>query len=139
MIVKNLANADDRFLLARLYEISGDWPKARVAYRELNLRTRNTRDMEILNRRPLYLGQFVNSLLRNHKGKDDQDLSEAEDLVDELKQLQPNQLNTLVLEVEVARARNEVEKAVGLIQSAVTRPGLGAARDQNARRASLRS
>ena len=124
LVGKNLANADDRFLLARLYEISDDWPRARQAYRELNLRTRNTRDMETLNRRPLYLGQFVNSLLRNHKVKDDQDLSEAEDLVDELKQLQPNQLNPLVLEVEVARARNEVEKAVGLIQTAVARPGL---------------
>ena len=52
LISKNLANAEDRFLLAHLYEISGDWPKARVAYRELNLRTKNTRDMEILNRRP---------------------------------------------------------------------------------------
>lgn len=124
LVAQNFANADDRFLLASLYETSGDWPRARLAYRELNLRTRSTRDMETLNRRPVYIGQFVNSLLRNHKGKDDQDLSEAEDLVDELKQLQPDQLNTLVLEVEVARARNKVEKAVGLIETAASRPSL---------------
>jgi cellulose synthase operon protein C len=124
LIGKNLANADDRFLLARLYEISGDWPRARVAYRELNLRTKNTRDMETLNRRPLYLVQFVNSLLRNYKAKNDEDLVEAEDLVNELKQLQPDQLNTLVLEVEVARVRNQVDKAVNLIQSSATRPNL---------------
>ena len=124
LITKNLANAEDRFLLAHLYEMSGDWPKARVAYRELNLRTKNTRDMEILNRRLLYLAQFVSGLIRNHKAKDDQDLVEAEDLVDELKQLQPDQLNTLILEVEVARARNQVDKAVGLIQSTATRPGV---------------
>ena len=124
LIAKNLANGDDRFLLARLYEISGDWPRARVAYRELNLRTKNSRDMEILNRRPAYLGQFVNSLLRNHNAKDDQDLVEAEELVDELKQLQPNQLNTLILEVEVARARNQLDKAVELIQTSAARSGL---------------
>jgi cellulose synthase operon protein C len=124
LIAKNLANGDDRFLLAHLYEISGDWPRARVTYRELNLRTKNSRDMEILNRRSVYLGQFVNSMLRNHKAKDDQDLVEAEDLVDELKQLQPNQLNTLLLEVEVAQARNQVDRAVELIQTSAARPGL---------------
>ena len=124
LIAKNLANADDRFLLARLYEVSGDWPRARVAYRELNLRTKSSRDMETLNRRPLYLGQFVNGLLRNHKAKDEQDLIEAEDLVDELKQLQPNQLNTFILQVEVARARNQVEKALDLIQTSAQRADL---------------
>ena len=34
LVDKNLANAEDRFLLARLHEISGDWPKAREAYRD---------------------------------------------------------------------------------------------------------
>ena len=68
----------------------------------------------------------MNGLLRNHKAKDDQDLVEAEDLVDELKQLQPNQLNTLVLQVEVARARNQIDKAVDLIQTSAARSGLGA-------------
>ena len=52
LIDKNLANAEDRFLLARLYEVSGDWPKARETYRDLNLRTKNPRDLETLNRRP---------------------------------------------------------------------------------------
>ena len=118
---KNLASADDRFLLARLYESSGDWSKARVAYRELNLRTKGSRDMEVLNHRPQYLGEFVRSLLRNHKAKDDQDLIEAEDLVEELKQLQPDQLNTLVLQVEIAHARNQLEKALDLIQTSSQR------------------
>jgi cellulose synthase operon protein C len=117
LISKNMANADDRFLLARLYEVNGDWPKAKVAYRELNLRTKSSRDLETLNRRPLYLGQFINSLLRNHKAKDEEDLIEAEDLVDELKQLQPEQLSTLFFQVELARLRNQVEKASDLIQT----------------------
>jgi cellulose synthase operon protein C len=124
LIGKNMANADDRFLLARLYEVNGDWPKAKVAYRELNLRTKSSRDLETHNRRPLYLGQFVNSLLRNHKAKDEEDLIEAEDLVDELKQLQPEQLGTLIFQVEVARARNQVEKALDLIQTSAQRTDL---------------
>ena len=111
LIDKNLANADDRFLLARLYETNGDWPKARETYRELNLRTKNARDMD-LNHRPLYLDQFVTGLLRNHKGSDDQQLVEAQDLVDELKQLQPNQIRPLMLQVEVNQARNQLDKAL---------------------------
>ena len=66
----------------------------------------------------------MSGLLRNHKAKDDQDLVEAEDLVDELKQLQPDQLNTLILQVEVDRARNQIDKAVELIQTTATRSGL---------------
>jgi cellulose synthase operon protein C len=124
LIGKNIANADDRFLLASLYEVNGDWPKAKVAYRELNLRTKSSRDLETLNRRPLYLGQFVNCLLRNHKAKNEEDLIEAEDLVDELKQLQPEQLSTLFFQVEVARLRNQVEKALDLIQTSAQRADL---------------
>ena len=80
--------------------------------------------METLNHRPLYLGEFVKSLLRNHKAKDDQDLIEAEDLVEELKQLQPDQLNTLVLQIEIAHARNQFDKALDLIQTSAQRSDL---------------
>jgi cellulose synthase operon protein C len=124
LIDKNLAKADDRFLLARLYEVNGDWPKARETYRELNLRTKTTRDIESLNHRPLYLGELVAGLLRNHKGSDDQQLVEAQDLVDELKQLQPDQLRPVVLEVQVTRARNQLDKALELIQTSAKRSDL---------------
>ena len=46
--------------------------------------------METLNRRPVYLAQFANSLLQHHKPGDEQDLNEAQELVDEIKQLQPD-------------------------------------------------
>ena len=121
---KNFANAEDRFLLARLQEINGDWPQARATYRDLNLRTKNARDMETLNHRPQYLSQFATSLLRNHKKSDQQELVEAQDLVDELKQLQPNLLSTLVLQVEVHRASNQIDKAVELIQTSAKRSDL---------------
>jgi cellulose synthase operon protein C len=124
LVARSLANAEDRFLVAQLYEIKGDWSKAREAYRDLNLRIKSLRDLETLRHRPLYLTRFVSSLLRNHKAGDDQDLTEAQLLVDELQQLQPDQLGTLVLQVEVHRARNQPDQAVDLIQTFAKRPDL---------------
>ena len=124
LVARSVANVEDRFLIARLYEIIGDWPKARERYRDLNLRTKNLKDLETLIRRPLYLAQFVIDLLRNHKAGDDQDLTEAQLVVDELKQLQPEQLNTLKLQVEVYKARKQLDKAADLIQTAAKRSDL---------------
>ena len=78
LIDKNTANNEDRFLLGRLYEKSGDWSKAQDEYRGLNFRTKNARDLESLNRRPVYLAQMAESLLRNRP--DVKDLNEAQDL-----------------------------------------------------------
>jgi tetratricopeptide (TPR) repeat protein len=89
------------------------------------LRTKNLKDLETLIRRPLYLAQFVSDMLRNHKGAgDDQDLTEAQLVVDELKQLQPEQLNTLKLQVAVYKACNQLDKAADLIQTAAKRSDL---------------
>ena len=41
LVSNSLANAEDRFLLAQLHDLCGDWSKARERYRELNLRTKN--------------------------------------------------------------------------------------------------
>ena len=119
---QNLATSEDRFILASLYEVIGDWPKARQKYVELDLRTRNLRDIETLNRRPIYLAQFTRSLLQHHKPGDEQDLNDAQELVDAIKQLQPNDLGTLVLQVEIHRIRKEIDKATDLIQMFVNRP-----------------
>ena len=113
---QNLVNSEDRFLLAHLYDVIGDWPKARQKYDELDLRTRNLRDLETINRRPLYLAQFTRSLLQHCKPGDEQDLTKAQELVDAIKQLQPNVLGTLVLQVEIHRIRKEIDKATNLIQ-----------------------
>ena len=120
---QNLATSEDRFLLAHLYEVIGDWPKAREKYESWNLRTRNLRDMETtINRRPIYLAEFSNSLLQHYKPGDEQDLTEAQELVDAIKQLQPNVLGTLVLQVELHRVRNEIDQATELIQVFADRP-----------------
>jgi cellulose synthase operon protein C len=119
---QNLATSEDRFILARLYEVIGDWPRARQKYVELNLRTRNLRDLETLNRRPIYLAQFAQSLLQHHKAGEEQDLTVAQELVDEIKQLQPNELGTLILQVEIHQIRKEIDKATDLIQMFANRP-----------------
>jgi cellulose synthase operon protein C len=121
---KNLANAEDRFLLAQLEEINGDWPQALKVYRDLNLRTKNPRDLEALSRHLGYLAQFARSLLRNHKAGDDQDLIETQSVVDELKRFQPDHLSTLILQVGVYQARNQLDKAVDLIQTSAKRSDL---------------
>ena len=121
---RNLATFGDRFTLARHYEAIDDWPKAREKYHELNLGTRNLRDMETLNRRPVYLAQFAHSLLKHHKQGDEQDLIDAQALVDEIKQLQPGALEVLILQVKIHQAREEIDKAAELVQEFASRPNL---------------
>ena len=74
------------------------------------LRTRNLRDMDTLNRRPLYLAFFTDGLLRHRKPDDQEDLAEAQELVEQIKQLQPGAFGTLAVQVQIYRARNEVDR-----------------------------
>ncbi len=124
LVAKNIAKPDDRFLLAQLYESSGNWDQGREEYRGLNAKTRNARDLEVWNRRPQYLVQFAKSLLGHHQAGDDQTLSEVQDLVDELKQIQPNVLSTLELQVALFRLRNQLAKAVDVISEVAEKPNL---------------
>ena len=117
LIVKNSATVEDRLLLARLEEIGGNWPEGLKVYRDLNSKMKSSRDSESLSARPEFLFQFALALLRNHKGSDDTLLVDAQELVDELRRLQPNQFNVVNLQVSVYRARNQLDKAAGLIQS----------------------
>jgi len=124
LTVTNLATPEDRFFLARLYEVLGDWPKARQKYQELTRRTRNLKNMETLSRRSVYLAQFTRSLLQHSKPDDEQSLNEAQDLVDEMKQFQPDALENLFLQVDVFRARKQIDRAVELIRSVAKQPNL---------------
>jgi tetratricopeptide (TPR) repeat protein len=124
LVEKKLANAEDQFLLARLLETSGNWPTAHEAYRELIAKTKTPRDLETPKRRPYYLAKFATDLLRNRKAGDEQDLTEAQDLVNELKLLQPNSLNTIGCQVEIDRARNQIDKAAEAIRAFADRPDL---------------
>jgi predicted Zn-dependent protease len=121
LVAKNLANPEDYVQLARALEAKGDWPRAKEQYRELILRTESIRDPGILNRRSSYLAEFAGGLLRHREAEDDQDLREAQKLVDKLKQLQKD---TLILEVELKLARNQIDEAVKLIEPCLERPNL---------------
>ena len=66
----------------------------------------------------------MRSLLRNHKAGDDQDLIEAQLLVDEFKQLQPDHPSSFMLQMGVFQARNQLDKAAELIQTSANRPDL---------------
>jgi tetratricopeptide (TPR) repeat protein len=124
LAIRSLATPEDRFALARLYEVLGDWPKARQKYQELTRRTRSLKDMETLSRRSVYLAQFARSLLQHSKSDGEQNLNEAQDLVDEMRQLQPDWLEVVFLQVEIFRTRNQTNRAVELIRSVANQPNL---------------
>ena len=103
LVANNLANGEDRLMLARLEEMRGHWPKALDIFRDPKVSRLNIQDRESVTLRPYYLAQFAMGLLRNRKPGNDEDLAEAQKLVDELKQLRPEPLDTLMLRVEVCR------------------------------------
>jgi tetratricopeptide (TPR) repeat protein len=122
-----LANPDDRYLLASLYSGEGDWPKAREQYRAIAAQTQLKRTPEALNRYIDYLDQYATELLRRSQDAPDQEgLIEAQELVERLKILRPESLDVLILEARLYRARNEVNKAVELIETGGSRPKLPA-------------
>jgi tetratricopeptide (TPR) repeat protein len=119
---KKPASYEDQFRLARLYEMSHDWPKARATYDELSLQLKNTRDLENLSRRAFYLRAFAEGLLQQHRPGETQELIKAQQLIDEIQQLQPDALSTLALQVELDRAHNRLESAAKRIQDYADRP-----------------
>ncbi len=124
---QNLASSEDRLLLAQIEEAAGEWSKAHDQYRELILRTNNPRDLETVRRRPVYLAQFAESLLRHHQPGEELDLTEAQELIEKLKQQQPDALASLMLEVALDKARNRLDEATARVRSTAERPNLNPA------------
>jgi tetratricopeptide (TPR) repeat protein len=122
LVTRNLAELDDRFLLARLEEVGGDWESAREQYRELILRSERVRDIDSLNKRVMYLSQFVTSLLGHRKDDGGDNLSEARVIFEKLNQAQPDSLGTLLVAIEIDRAVNQNESAAERIRAWVNRP-----------------
>jgi tetratricopeptide (TPR) repeat protein len=117
LVGKDPNNLEDRLLLAQLDELAGDWPKAREQYDELITRTENREDPQTLTRRAVYLDQFIKGLFRHRQASDNQELTKVQELVDKLKKLQPDELNTLILDVAVNRAQGQFENEVALKQA----------------------
>jgi cellulose synthase operon protein C len=108
LVEKEPDNSEDRILLGQFDELAGDWSKAREQYDELIKRTENREDPEIFTRR---VDQFVRTLIRHSQASDGQELSQAQDLVDKLKRIQPDDVRPLVLEVMINRVRSQFENA----------------------------
>ena len=124
LVDRKLANSEDQFRLALLEEAAGQWIKAQEQYRELILHTDNPRDMETIRRRPVYLARYAESLLNHHQPGEELDLTEVQKLIEKLRQIQPDLLDVLVLEVRLDKDRNQVEEATARIRSAFERPNL---------------
>ena len=116
---------EDRFLLARMYKNDGEWTKAHEQYRALLAQTENSRDLDVIMRRPDYLAQFISDLLSHYEsGHDQQELSEAQELIEKLKLLRSDTLAQVALEARIYKAQNQIDKAVELIQATANRPNL---------------
>ena len=121
----NEAGPEDRFTLALMYSNDGDWTKSHNMYKRLVAETDNTPDLTISNRRPEYITQFIDELLRHFQSDQSPELlNEAQDLITELKALRPDAFSVMAFEARLLKARNEMDKAIELIQSAARRPNL---------------
>lgn len=121
----NEAGPEDRFKLALMYSKDADWTKAHDLYRTLVAQTENTGDLEVFNRRPDYIAQFIDELLKRCQGDQRQQvLSETQDLIEKLKALRPNAFNVVVFEARLYKAQNQMDKAIGLIQAFAKRPNM---------------
>ena len=102
-----------------------DWQAARAQCKRFLESTRNTKDPEILKRRPDYIAQLVEVLFRLYQSDQSPELlNEAQDLIGELKALRPDAFNVLVLQATLYKAQNQVGKAIELIQATAKRPDL---------------
>jgi tetratricopeptide (TPR) repeat protein len=111
------ASADDQFLLARLYESVGDWPRARE---------RMTALLVTQGDKPLYISHFAHSLLRRGE------VAEAQLWIDKLQRLPEaaGTLATIELQARLLAARGKAPDAMTLLLATLEGKDLTAAERQ---------
>ncbi|HKM52378.1 MAG TPA: tetratricopeptide repeat protein, partial [Isosphaeraceae bacterium] len=125
MVGANLAEPEDCYKLALIYSNDRDWSDAHEQFKKLLEQTKKTGDPEVLKRRPDYIAQFIDELLKRYQSDQRQELlNEAQDLLAELKVLLPDAFNVVVLEARLFKAQNQIGKAIELIQVIAKRPDL---------------
>ncbi len=125
MVGTNVAEPEDRFKLALIYSNDRDWANAHEQFKKLLEQTKKTRDPEVLKRRPDYIAQFIDELLKRYQSDQRRELlNEAQDLIAELKALRPDAFNVVVLQARLFKAENQIGKAIELIQAIAKRPDL---------------
>jgi tetratricopeptide (TPR) repeat protein len=123
LVASGTGNAEDRLLLAGIYSKDGEWVKAQGQYEQLIKDTENTNNLELLARRPDYLAQYADELLKQYKeSKDSTLLDSAQSLVAKLKQVRPDSLSGVTLEVRIYAAQDQPSKAIELLEKLANDP-----------------
>ncbi len=121
----DVADPEDRLNLALMYSKAGEWGKAQQQYRKLLAQTENSIDLVVFRRRPDYIVQYFDELLKHYQHDQSQEmLSEAQDLIEKYRALRPNELTSVALEARLFKAQDHIDKARELIEATANRPGL---------------
>jgi tetratricopeptide (TPR) repeat protein len=94
-------NDDDRNILAQLYEIRGDWPKAKASL----LRLMNDKPGSVA-----YRLQYLQALIRNHQAE------EAAPYLEQLDRLEPDAPRAFQARAEILVAQGKKAEGVGLVK-----------------------
>jgi cellulose synthase operon protein C len=102
------ATSQDRFALAQLYLAIGSWTKANAQFRSLLISYGNE---------TAFLTAYIAALLQHGE------IANAEVYLDRLEKLAPNELSTVAFRAAVLALKNELDRALGLLNGFVDKPG----------------
>ena len=112
-LVQKVDNPIYQALLAQVYEAKGDWVRSRQEYLSLIERVSNSLNDPDRRIQIGYRSDFAERLLSTRSGQDEaerkKDLDEAERQIEKLKLLNPDLIQSLILEVELNLARDGVK------------------------------
>ena len=100
------ATSQDRFALAQLYLALGSWTKANAQFRNLLISYGNE---------PTFLTAYIAALLQHGE------IFNAEAYLDRLEKISPNELSTISLRAAVLASKNELDRALGLLNGFIDR------------------
>jgi tetratricopeptide (TPR) repeat protein len=101
LVKRRTGRPEDQFLLARLYEATGQWPRARARMLAL---------LAEVGEQPLYLAHYADSLLRRGQPED------AQPWVARLAELEPGAWRTILLRARVLHGQKQAAEAVALVE-----------------------
>ncbi len=104
--------ADDQFQLAQLYQMAGDWPKARELFRNLVAAQGNN---------PIYLAHYAQSALRQRDTEETRLCIERLKRLEKDRQVEQGTFGTIELEAQVLEASGAGEQAIARLKEYVNR------------------
>jgi tetratricopeptide (TPR) repeat protein len=124
---ERLASDEDRFLLARLYTANDEWDKAKFEYKQLIDESGLPDTAQKLARRVTHLTQYATDLIAHVKAGDSREALEAQDLIGQLKKIQPEAFSVLSLQARLDKAQERPGEAVAKLKEIADSPGLSPA------------